>query len=120
MKAPVGGDCGGVAVEIDNSLGEESSSEEMSSCATRIGAESGRPGATTTACSEAPTVQQLVCAAMLDPDAGAQQLCAVLCAVCRQIPNGASNEPIKKMANAARWKALLRITGVYHGGDFTK
>ena len=52
-------------------------------------------------------------------DACKQQLCAALCAGCRQIPDGASNEPIKTMAKAARWKTPFRMTGVYHKIDST-
>ena len=89
------------ATEI--SPGEESSSDEMNSFATAIGAEPGRFGATTTAGSGALAVQQFVRTDWLDLDACEQQLCAALSVGCRQVPNGASNEPIKTMATAARW-----------------
>jgi hypothetical protein len=85
--------------------GEEISSKEMNSCATVIGAEPGRLVATTTAGSGALAVQQFVRTDWLDLDACEQQLCAALSVGCRQVPNGASNEPIKTMATAApaRW-----------------
>src|ERR1035438_7992212 len=103
MNAPVGGECGGITANRGNSLREENSSREMNSCATLIGAELGRLGATTTAGSGALAVQQFVRTDWLDFDVCEQQLCAALCVVCRQVPNGASNEPIKTMATAARW-----------------
>jgi hypothetical protein len=65
-------------------------------------AETGRLGATTMAVSGALAVQQFIWTVLLDPDAGAQQLCAALCFIGRQVPNGASNVPIKTMATAAR------------------
>ena len=60
------------ATEI--SPGEESSSDEMNSFATAIGAEPGRFGATTTAGSGALAVQQFVRTDCWDLDARAQQL----------------------------------------------
>jgi hypothetical protein len=103
MNVPAGGECGGITANLGNSLREENSSREMNSRATVIGAEAGRLAATTTAGNGALAVQQFVWTNWLDLDACKQQLCAVLCAGWRQIPNGASNEPIKTMATAARW-----------------
>ena len=103
MNAPVGGECGGITANLGNSLREENSSRAMNSCATLIGAEPGRLGATTTAGSGALAVQQFVRTNWLDLEACEQQLCAALSVGCRQVPNGASNEPIKTMATAARW-----------------
>jgi len=81
----------------------------MNSRATLIGAEPGRLVATTTAGSGALAAQQFVRTDWLDLDACEQQLCAAFCAGCRQVPNGASNEPIKTMATAARWKTPLNM-----------
>src|ERR1017187_3603750 len=103
MNAPAGGECGGITANLGNSLREENSSRAMNSCATLIGAEPGRLGATTTAGSGALAVQQFVRTNWLDLEACEQQLCAALSVGCRQVPNGASNEPIKTMATAARW-----------------
>lgn len=100
------------ATEI--SLGEENSSEEMNSRAAAIGAEPGRFGATTTAGSGVLTLQQFVRAVLLDSDAGAQQLCAVRCVRCKQVPSGASSVPISTMATAARWKTLRNMASGYH------
>ena len=109
MNVPAGGECGGITANLGNSLREENSSREMNSCATVIGAEPGRLVATTTAGSGAVAVQQFVRTDWLDLDACEQQLCAAFCAGCRQVPNGASNEPIKTMATAARWKTPLNM-----------
>jgi hypothetical protein len=86
----------------------------MYSGATVIGAEPGRLGATATAGSGALAVQQFAPTDWWVWEACEQQLCAAFCAGCRQIPNGASNEPINRMAKAARWKTPFRMTGVYH------
>ena len=114
MNAPVGGECGGITANIGNWLGEESSSVEMKSCVTVIGAEPGRLGATRTAVSGARAMQQFGWAVLRDSDACAQQLCAVLCVRCRQVPNGTSIDPIKTMATAARWKTPLNMATGYH------
>jgi len=74
----------------------------MNSCATVMGAEAGRLGATTMAGSGALAVQQFAWTVLLESAAGAQQLCAALCFICRQVPNGASDVAIKTMATAAR------------------
>jgi len=57
LNAPGGGECGGITVKSGNSRREESSSEAMNSCATVMGAEAGRLGATTMAGSGALAVQ---------------------------------------------------------------
>jgi len=100
------------ATEI--SPGEESSSDEMNSFATAIGAEPGRFGATTTAGSGAPALQQFVRAVLFDSDAGAQQLCAVRCVRCKQFPSGASIVPMSTMVIADRRKALRNMASGYH------
>jgi hypothetical protein len=87
---------------------------EMNSCATVIGAEPGRLGATTTAGSGALATQQFVWAVLRDSDACEQQLCAALCIRCKQVPNGASNAPINTMATAARWRTPLNMATGYH------
>ena len=114
MNVPAGGECGGITANIGNSLREENSSREMNSCAMVIGAEPGRLVATTRAGSGALAMQQFVRTDWLDLDVCEQQLCADFCAGCRQIPNGASNEPIKTMATAARRNPPLSIGEVYH------
>ena len=98
----------------ENSLDEEGSSSETNARTTVIGAEPGRFGATTTAGSGALAVQQFVRTDWWDLDARAQQLCVALCIGCRQIPEGASNAPINKMATAARWKTPCNIDSAYH------
>jgi hypothetical protein len=60
MNAPLGGECGGIAVNLGRTLREENSSRERNSCATVIGAEPGRVVATTMAGSGALAVQQFV------------------------------------------------------------
>jgi hypothetical protein len=90
----------------------------MNSRATVIGAEPGRLGATATAGSGALAVQQFVWTNWLDLDACEQQLCAAFRAGWRQFPNGASNEPIKTIATAARWKTPLNIISEYHRIQF--
>jgi len=97
-----------------NSLDEADSSNETNARATVTGAEPGRLVAMTMAGSGALAVQQLVRTNWLDLDVCEQQLCAVLCVDGRQVPNGASNEPIKTMAPAARWKMPLSIVSAYH------
>jgi hypothetical protein len=97
-----------------NSLGEADSSSEMNARTTINGAEPGRFGATTTAGSGALAVQQFVRADWWDLDVCEQQLCAALRIGCRQIPDGASNEPINRMATAARWKTPCNIESAYH------
>jgi len=92
----------------------------MNSRATLIGAEPGRLVATTTAGSGALAVQQFVRTDWWDLDAREQQLCAAFCAGCRQVPNGASNEPIKTMATAARWKTTLNMASGYHDSRFLR
>jgi len=114
MYAPVGGDCAGITANIWNLLGDDCSSEEINSCATVTKVEVGRLRAVTTAGNGALVVQQLAWSALLGSDAGTQQPCVVLCACCKQVPKGVSNVPIKTMVTAARWKAPLRMTGVYH------
>jgi len=103
-----------MTANIGNSLGEADSSSETTARTTVNGAEPGRFGATTTAGSGALAVQQFVRTESWDPDVCEQQLCAVLCAGCRQIPDGASNEPINRMATAARWKTPCNIESAYH------
>ena len=115
MNAPGGGECGGITANRGNSLPEENSSREMNSWATVIGAEQGSLGVTTTAGSWALAVQQFVRTEWLDLYACEQQPCAAFCTGCRQVPNGASNVPIKTMATAARWKTPLNMVSVYHG-----
>jgi hypothetical protein len=102
LNAPEGGECEGITANRENSFPEENSSWEMNSRATIIGAETGRLGATTTAGSGVLAVQQFVWADCWDLDAREQQLCAAFRVGWRQVPNGASNEPIKTMATAAR------------------
>jgi hypothetical protein len=97
-----------------NSLDETDSSSETNTRTTVKEAEPGRFGATTTAGSGALAVQQFVRTDWWDLDACEQQLCAVLCAGCRQIPDGASNEPINKMDTVARWKTPCDIKSAYH------
>jgi hypothetical protein len=60
MNAPVGGDWGGMAASLWNSLENEGSSEETNSCASKIEEASGRSGVTTTAGSGALAMQQYV------------------------------------------------------------
>jgi len=100
--------------DTGNSLDEADSSIEMNARTTVNGAESGRFGATTTAGSGALAVQQFFRTDWWDLDACAQQLCVALCIGCRQIPEGASNAPINKMATAARWKTPRNIDTSYH------
>jgi hypothetical protein len=114
MKAPEGGECGGITASIGNSLREESSFDETISCAIVNDAVLGRLGATTTAGKGALVLQQLVRAVLPGVDAGAQQLCAALCVRCRQVPNGASRLPINRMAIAARWKLPFSMALAYH------
>jgi hypothetical protein len=92
----------------------------MNSCTTVIGAGPGRFGATTTAGSGTLAMQQFVRRDCCDLDVCKQQLCAVLCAGCRQIPNGVSKEPIRTMATAARRKTPLNMVSVYHGSYFVR
>jgi hypothetical protein len=98
----------------EKSLDEVDSSSEMNARTAVNGAEPGRFGATTTACSGALAVQQFVRTDWWDLDVRAQQLCVALCVGCRQIPEGASNAPINKMATAARWKTPRNIDTAYH------
>jgi hypothetical protein len=86
---------------------------------TTSGVEPVAAGATRTAGEGSRTTQQSGRAVLLLCAARAQQLCAVCCVRCRQIPNGASIVPIKTMATAARWKKPLRMTAVYHGSRFS-
>jgi hypothetical protein len=97
-----------------NSLDEADSSSEMNALITVNGAEPGRFGATTTAGSGALAKQQFVRTDWLDLDVREQQLCAVLCAGCRQIQEGVSNVPINRMATAARWKTPRNMDTGYH------
>jgi hypothetical protein len=97
-----------------NSLDEENSSSEMNARTTVNGVEPGRFGATTTAGSGALAVQQFVRTDWWDLEACEQQLCAALCIGCKQIPEGASNAPINRMATAARWKTPRNIDSAYH------
>jgi hypothetical protein len=101
-----------------NSLDEADSSSETNARTTVTGAEPGRLVATMTAGSGALAVQQFVRTDWLDLDACEQQPCAALCAGCKQVPNGASNEPIKTMATAARWKTPLNMSSAYHRNQF--
>lgn len=73
-----------------------------------------------TAGSGALAVQQFVPTDWWDLDARKQQLCAALCAGCRQIPDGTRNETIKTMATTVLWKTPFRMTGVYHNINFTE
>ena len=98
----------------ENSLDEADSSSETNARTTVNGAELGRLGTKTTAGGGALAVQQFVRTDWWDLEACEQQLCAALCAGCRQVPYGASNEPIKTMATAARWKTPRNIDSAYH------
>src|SRR5271157_5761338 len=93
----------------ENSLDEADSSSETNTRTTVNGAEPGRFGATTTAGSGALAEQQFVRTDWWDLHAREQQLCVALCIGCRQIPEGASNAPINRMATAARWKTPRNI-----------
>jgi hypothetical protein len=98
----------------ENSLDEADSFSETNARTTVIGAEPGRFGATTMAGNGALAVQQFVRTDWWDLEACKQQLCAALCAGCRHIPDGASNEPINRMATAARWKTPRNMDTGYH------
>jgi hypothetical protein len=104
----------------ENSRQEGSSFEEMNSCATAIGVDLGRFGATATAGGGSLAVQQFFWAVLLDSDGDAQQLCAALYFICRQVPNGASNVPIKTMAIVARWKTPRNMFSGYHGSQLLR
>jgi hypothetical protein len=91
---------------------------EMNSCATVAGAGPKNIGVTTTAGSGAVAEQQFVPADVKDSDAREQQLCAFLCVGCRQIPDGASKEPINRMDTAARWKSLFNMLRGYHNSRY--
>jgi hypothetical protein len=97
-----------------NSLDEADSSSEMNARTTVNGAEPGRFGAMTTAGSGALAVQQFVRTDWWDLDVREQQQSVALCIGCRQIPDGASNEPINRMATAARWKTPRNMDTGYH------
>jgi hypothetical protein len=82
MKAPEGGECGGITARVGNSLGEENSFEGANCCATVYEAVLGRLGATIAAGKGSLVLQQLVRAVLPGADAGTQQLCAGLCIHC--------------------------------------
>jgi hypothetical protein len=91
------------------SPGKEASFAETRAEATVTAAETGGFGATTTAGRGARAVQQSLCNVLWPLEAAAQQLCAIFCAGCRQIPSGASIAPINRVATAARWKTPLNM-----------
>ena len=68
MKAPVGGDCGGVTSNFGSSVAKVSSSEETNSRTTAIEVEHGRVGATTMAGSGVLAMQQFVSIALVGCD----------------------------------------------------
>lgn len=100
------------------SCGEESSVAERNAHTGTMGAEPAETGSTRTAGDCSRKVQQSGFAVLLGCEACEQQLCAVCCVRCRQIPNGASSAPISTMATAARWENPLRMREVYHGNSF--
>ncbi len=102
--------------EAGSSRGEESSLEDTNSCAPDKVAEPERAGATTTAGNVCLTAQQSLWTVVLDSDMEAQQSCPPFCICCRQIPAGAINVPINKMATAARWKTPCNMVTAYHDG----
>ena len=100
--------------EAENAPTEEISWVAMNSGSTAIGAGAGRVGAMTTAGSGVWAVQQFVWAVLSGADARAQQLCADLWVLSRQVPSGASIVPINRMATVARKKKPSCMRAVYH------
>jgi len=103
-----------MTAETETALFKEISSVEKNSGSTADGAGEGRMGATTIAWRGVRAVQQFVWAVLPDVDAGAQQLCAGLRVLCRQVPRGASIVPINTMATVARCTNPLCMRAVYH------
>lgn len=89
-------------VAAGTSRGEESSLAERNTREITIGAEPAKAGATMATGDWLLTVQQSGFAVLPACEACEQQLCAVCCVRCRQVPNGASSAPINTMATAAR------------------
>jgi len=118
MEARPGGELCGRMGAVETLSGEERSLAERNAPTRTMGAESAKVGATRTAGEGSRTMQQSGFADLLVCETWEQQLCAVVCVGCRQIPNGARSAPINRMATAARWKNPLRMWAVYHGRSF--
>jgi hypothetical protein len=103
----------------ETSRGEETAILEPTSGATAIGAEPDRLGSTTTAGCWSRTTQQGALAVLPISDAGAQQLCAALCFIGRQVPNGVNIVPISTKVKPARWNLPIFTKRVYHSCEFS-